>query len=97
MADTDYPDGPEESYPKKGLPEMATVGGGGPQPRRLRKNRVWGLIIALAGLAVLAFSLALLRETLPENRARGRDRALERGHPPCVCSSCTAELQRDPL
>ncbi|MCP4336045.1 MAG: TrbI/VirB10 family protein [Gammaproteobacteria bacterium] len=53
---------PDESHPQKEPPEMATVGARQPQPRRLRKNMVWGVIIALAGIAILAFSIALLRE-----------------------------------
>lgn len=63
MSENDEPTGqPGETYPEKAPPEMATVAAGPPQPRRLRTNMVWGIIIALAGVAILAFSIALLRE-----------------------------------
>ena len=64
--DNEYPNGPQdEEFPQKAPAEMATVGAQQPQPRRLRKNVVWGVIIALAGIAILAFSIALLREPAP--------------------------------
>ncbi len=63
MTNDTYQNGrPENTEVEKEPPELATVRSDRPQPRRLRKNVVWGVIVLLAGVALLAFSIALVRE-----------------------------------
>lgn len=64
MEDRDFREeaGAGEYPPAKEPVAMATVGAERPQPRRLRKNMVIGVIAILVGIGILAFAVAILRE-----------------------------------
>lgn len=71
MAANEYTDDERagEYAAPKGPVTMATVGAERPQPRRLRKNMVIGVIVVLVGIAILAFAVAILREPAQIARA----------------------------